>query len=69
MPTELIVASGQEVIERLALLQKIAGSQQHADLIRACLDRLDLFRLSRQVDALESVLATFTRGADERGAA
>ncbi|MCX4578864.1 hypothetical protein OHB41_37910 [Streptomyces sp. NBC_01571] len=69
VPAELIVTSGHEVIERLAHLRKIAGSQQHADLIRACLDRLDLFRLSRQVDALESVLATLVRGANERGAA
>ncbi|MDX3435592.1 glycosyltransferase family protein [Streptomyces stelliscabiei] len=68
-PAELIVSSGREVIERLDHLRKIAGSQQHADLIRACLDRLDLFRLSRQTDAVESVLHTLFRGAGERGAA
>ncbi|GGY07368.1 hypothetical protein GCM10010358_70650 [Streptomyces minutiscleroticus] len=50
--------SGQEVIERLSYLRQIAGTQQHADLIAACLDRLDLFRLSRQVAALEAVLDT-----------
>ncbi len=60
VPAELIVSSGREVIERLTFLQKISGSQQHVDLIAACLDRLDLFRLSRQVDVLETVLNTIT---------
>ncbi|MFC8291125.1 hypothetical protein ACFUJ0_00765 [Streptomyces sp. NPDC057242] len=58
VPKELIVRSSSDVIERLTRLQRIAGSQQHADLIAACLDRLDLFRLSRQVQALEAVLDT-----------
>ncbi|MEU8617232.1 hypothetical protein [Streptomyces sp. NPDC048623] len=71
VPEELIVRSGVEVIERLNHLQRIAGTQQHADLIAACLDRLDLFRLSRQVDALEAVLDTAVGPvvALERGAA
>lgn len=56
VPAELIVRSGREAIERLSYLQRIAGTQEHADLIAACLNRLDLFRLSRQVDALEAVL-------------
>ncbi|MFD5327347.1 hypothetical protein [Streptomyces sp. NPDC127092] len=71
VPQELIVRSGDEVIERLNHLQQIAGTQQHADLIATCLDRLDLFRLSRQVDALEAVLntAVYPVVALERGAA
>ncbi|MEV0934308.1 hypothetical protein ACIBMX_10970 [Streptomyces phaeochromogenes] len=69
VPAELIVSSGQEVIERLAFLRQIAGNQQHADLIAACLDRLDLFRLSKQVDALETVLKITRSAAAERGAA
>ncbi|WP_176743508.1 glycosyltransferase family protein [Streptomyces agglomeratus] len=69
VPNELIVSSSSEVVERLAHLQRIAGTQQHADLIAACLDRLDLFRLSRQVDVLEAVLdAAASRVAVERGA-
>jgi len=32
-----------------------------ADLIAACLERLDLFRLSHQVEALEDILARVTR--------
>ncbi|WP_236242340.1 hypothetical protein [Streptomyces sp. CC228A] len=70
VPAELIVRSGQEVFERLSYLQRIAGTQQHADLIAACLDRLDLFRLSRQVVALEAALDTAVNPvAAERGAA
>ncbi|MGW8604540.1 glycosyltransferase family protein [Streptomyces sp. NPDC055893] len=71
VPEELIVRSGDEVIERLNHLQRIAATQQHADLIAACLDRLDLFRLSRQVDALEAALDTAVSPvvALERGAA
>lgn len=69
VPAELIVSSGREVIERLAFLRQIAGSQQHADLIAACLDQLDLFGLSRQVDALETVLNTLVAPSAERGAA
>ncbi|MEV0469630.1 glycosyltransferase family protein [Streptomyces prunicolor] len=69
VPAELIVSSDREVIERLAFLRQIAGGQQHAELIAACLDHLDLFRLSRQVDAVESVLSTLVASSAERGAA
>ncbi|WP_203615367.1 hypothetical protein [Streptomyces sp. SID13726] len=69
VPADLIVSSSQEVIERLAFLRRIAGSQQHADLIAACLNHLDLFRLSRQVDALDTVLNTIVAPSTERGAA
>ncbi|MFI0743278.1 hypothetical protein ACH4PU_35175 [Streptomyces sp. NPDC021100] len=60
VPEELIIGSGGEVVERLLHLQEIVGTRQHADLIASCLDRLDLFRLSRQVDTLEAVLETAT---------
>ncbi|MDK9494340.1 hypothetical protein QEZ40_000212 [Streptomyces katrae] len=70
VPDKLIVSSGSEVVERLNHFQRIAGTQQHADLIAACLDSLNLFRLSRQADALESVLATIAGPVSvERGAA
>ncbi|MFI8880310.1 hypothetical protein [Streptomyces sp. NPDC055243] len=70
MPDELIVHSDHEVIERLSYLREIAGTQQHADLIVACVDRLRLFGLSKQVDTLESALHGLVRTATtERGAA
>ncbi|MGQ4415594.1 hypothetical protein ACN6LA_000155 [Streptomyces sp. SAS_269] len=56
VPEELIVRSGRDVIERLSYLREIASTQQHADLIAACVDRLRLFGLNKQVDTLESAL-------------
>ncbi|GAA2651491.1 hypothetical protein GCM10010400_03620 [Streptomyces aculeolatus] len=56
VPEELIVHSGRDVIERLSHLRRIDGTQQHVDLIAACVDRLRLFSLTKQVDTLESVL-------------
>ncbi|MET8008998.1 MULTISPECIES: hypothetical protein [unclassified Streptomyces] len=70
VPDELIVRSGRDVIERLSHLREVAGTQQHADLIAACVDRLRLFGLSKQVDTLESLLHGLVRpGTTERGAA
>ncbi|MFF4534303.1 hypothetical protein ACFY1P_34150 [Streptomyces sp. NPDC001407] len=60
VPEELVARSGGHVIRRITELKKIVGTRQHADLISACLDRLELFRLSRQVDTLETVLDSIT---------
>ena len=38
----------------------IAGTARHAELIAACLDRLDVFRLSRQLDTLDQILGRLT---------
>ncbi|WP_457517115.1 hypothetical protein [Streptomyces sp. TE33382] len=57
------------MIERLSYLREIAGTQQHADLIAACVDRLRLFGLSKQVNTLESFLHELVQAtATERGA-
>lgn len=56
VPEELVVRSGGHVVRRITDLKKIAGTRQHAELISACLARLELFGLRRQVDALEAVL-------------
>ncbi|MGW6558513.1 hypothetical protein [Streptomyces hydrogenans] len=70
VPDELIVRSGEDVIERISYLGSIAGSRRHADLITACVDRLRLFGLSKQVDTVESVLrGLLGAAAAERGAA
>ncbi|MEU8482279.1 hypothetical protein [Streptomyces sp. NPDC048641] len=70
VPDELIVHSSRDVIERLSYLREIAGTQQHADLIAGCVDRLRLFGLSKQIDTLESVLRGLARTTTtERGAA
>ncbi|WP_435244385.1 glycosyltransferase family protein [Streptomyces sioyaensis] len=66
VPEELVVKTGDQVIRRIEDLQKIAGSQQHAELISECIGRLELFRLSHQVDALESVLDMATGAVPSR---
>jgi hypothetical protein len=57
---ELIVKDGWDVTEKIRHLKKIAGSRQHTDLIRHCLDRLEIFRLSRQANVLEVILGDVT---------
>ncbi|MFE0132362.1 hypothetical protein ACFWY6_12440 [Streptomyces sp. NPDC059037] len=70
VPEALVVRSGSHVIHQLNRLRDIAGTQRHVDLIAACLDRLGLFRLSRQVDTLEAVLDTVVgASAGQQGAA
>lgn len=55
-PPELHVTDGSAVATTLTHLLRIAGSHEHVDLIAACLDRLDPFRASRQLDVLGSLL-------------
>lgn len=55
-PTVLHAADGQQVIDRIERLQAIAGTAAHTSLIAQCLEHLSLFRLSRQVAALDHVL-------------
>ncbi|WP_408612292.1 glycosyltransferase family protein [Glycomyces dulcitolivorans] len=57
VPTELVVADGRDVIERLRWLRSIAGTEQHVELIRACAERIrGVFNLATQVEALESAI-------------
>ncbi|MFE1174280.1 hypothetical protein [Streptomyces sp. NPDC058773] len=66
VPEDLVVQTGGQAIRRIEDLQKIAGSQQHAELISECIGRLELFRLSHQVDELESVLDMATAAVPSR---
>ncbi|MFE7300608.1 hypothetical protein [Streptomyces sp. NPDC057579] len=66
VPENLVVRTGGEVTRRIAELQKIAGTQQHAELISECIRRLELFRLSHQAEALESVLDMASAAAARR---
>jgi hypothetical protein len=56
-PTELAVANGDEVLATTTRLIALRGSAEHVRLLRACLDALDRFRLSRQIDVLDALLA------------
>jgi hypothetical protein len=59
-PAQLHVASGADVIDRIAFWRWRAGSPAHAEIIASCLHRLDLFRCSRQLDTLEQIFSMFT---------
>ncbi|GAA3221095.1 glycosyltransferase family protein [Actinocorallia longicatena] len=60
LPDNLIVSSGSEATDLIGDLA-VAGPAQRAELLAACLERLDLMRASRQVKTLEELL---TAGAD-----
>jgi len=55
-PPALHAAGGQQVTDRIEHALAIAGTPGHARLLAACLDRLGIFRLSRQITALDRVL-------------
>lgn len=58
VPPELHAADGRQVTDLVRHLDSIAGTTDHAALLGACLQRLNLFRLSAQLDTLDRVLAT-----------
>jgi hypothetical protein len=59
-PLALHAADGEQVIDRIAHAQVIAGTDEHAELIGACLDRVSVFRLSRQITTLDHILQNLT---------
>lgn len=59
-PPALHAATGQQAADRVAGLLDIAGTARHAELITACLDQLDVFRLSRQLGTLDQILRRLT---------
>lgn len=59
-PTPLHIDDGDHVIDAVRYLEQIAGSDDHANLIAACLGRLDLFRASRQVRMVTGVFGSMT---------
>ncbi len=55
-PTGLHITDGYEAASKIEKLRTADGSQRAA-LLQGCLDRLDLFRLSRQLDVIDHALA------------
>ncbi|MBN1172993.1 MAG: hypothetical protein JXA67_12525 [Micromonosporaceae bacterium] len=55
-PTDLHISDGTDARRTLDHLTGLAGSPVHQRLLTACLQRLNLFRLSRQLDTIEDVL-------------
>lgn len=58
VPPELHVASGADVVERVRWLRRIQGTAQHAEVLIRCLQRLEPFRVSRQVAVLDRLLCS-----------
>lgn len=61
-PLSLHVRDADDVVDKVTWIQRIAGTAEHAALIRACLDLLDPYRTSRQAAVL---LATLRDLADD----
>ena len=59
-PPALHAFTGQQVADRVAGLADIAGTARHADLAAACLGRLDVFRLSRQLRTFDQIIERLT---------
>jgi hypothetical protein len=55
-PKSLHVKSGWEASQTLNALQKVRGTDSHAELIDECIGHLNIFRLSRQLDIIEDLL-------------
>ncbi|WP_203821578.1 hypothetical protein [Paractinoplanes ferrugineus] len=55
-PPQLHVRDAADVIDKITWIQRIAGTAEHAALIRACLDLLDPYRTSRQAAVLLAAL-------------
>lgn len=56
-PPPLHVADGADVTTMLTCLRHLAGSSEHTELIAGCLRALEIFRMSRQLDVLDELLA------------
>ncbi|MFC7530144.1 hypothetical protein [Actinoplanes sp. GCM10030250] len=55
-PKSLHVRDAAELVDRIRWIESIAGTDEHASLIRACLDLLDPYRISRQAAVLLAAL-------------
>lgn len=61
VPADLVAATGAHVTAMVHHLAGIAGTAGHADLLADCITRLDLFRLSQQLDVIDHVLTRLAR--------
>jgi hypothetical protein len=55
-PAALHAATGDQVADRISELLDIAGTARHAALIAECIRMLSIFRLSRQLAAIDRIL-------------
>jgi hypothetical protein len=59
-PPALHAATGDQVADRISELLGIAGTARHAALIAQCIQMLGIFRLSRQLTAIDRILRRLT---------
>lgn len=55
-PRLLHVANGAHASSKLAFLARMAGTDTHIELIAGCVSRLGQFRLTRQLEVLDTVI-------------
>jgi hypothetical protein len=55
-PHQLHAATGADVGRICRWLTEAAGTADHSDLLKRCIQHLDLFRVSRQIAVLEQIL-------------
>ncbi|MEO3810750.1 hypothetical protein ABGB17_17250 [Sphaerisporangium sp. B11E5] len=56
VPPQMVVNDATDVVRALLQLDEITGGTEHAEMINACLDRLEMFRLSRQLQVVQEML-------------
>jgi hypothetical protein len=61
-PAGLHIGSGAEAAATLTRMRSIAASAEHVALLGACLRALQIFRLSRQLDVFDQLVAHRTAG-------
>jgi hypothetical protein len=67
VPPELIMTDPSQAPTALDSLVQMAGTPQHSDLIKGCITRLDPFRLSRQLKALDRIFEQATASSRPHG--
>nr|WP_221378310.1 hypothetical protein [Actinoplanes polyasparticus] len=60
-PAELHVSDGADAARTITELLTVIGTDAHAELLTACLQRLDPFRLSEQLDVIDWQLSGLRR--------
>jgi hypothetical protein len=65
-PSELHVTDGAAAAEKLRYLATIAGTEEHTRVLSECLERLSLFRLSRQLNVVDREITQPVRGGIRR---
>ncbi|MGP4114997.1 glycosyltransferase family protein [Streptomyces sp. 4N509B] len=60
VPSSLVVGSAAEADQKLRWLAALAGTETHIQLLAECLRRLEPFRLSTNVEALDALLHLIT---------